>query len=165
MAKRAPIAAAVGVLVLLVVVAAPALSLRPYHPDAVDFELAPGGGLHAAGGSLVSPEIRAPKRFNLLGMRWRGSARPAIEVRVRRDGGSWSRWASLDVDSADSPDPGPEGGPRGFTAPAWAGQADYLQYRLSRPVPGLRIHFVNSTGTATAVDRARTAVRDAAHGG
>src|SRR5436190_4652862 len=123
MAKRATIAAAVGVLVLLAVVAAPALSLRPYHPDAVDFELAPGGGLHAAGGGYVSPEIRTPERFNVLGMRWPGRARPAISVRVRTDGGSWSRWARLDVDSADSPDPGSEGGARGFSAPAWAGQA------------------------------------------
>jgi hypothetical protein len=165
MAKRALIAAAVGVLVLLAAVAAPALSLRPYRPDAVDFEVAPaGGGVHAAGGAYVSPAIRAPKRFNLLGMRWRGRARPAISVRVRRDGGGWSRWTSLDVDPADAPDPG-EGPARGFTAPAWAGQADYLQYRLSRPVPGLRIHFVNSTGTATAADRAETAVREAASGG
>ena len=49
------------------------------------------------------------------------------------------------------------------TDPVWAGGADAFQLRLSRPLRGLRVHFVNTTGTATALDRARTAIRDAAH--
>jgi uncharacterized protein with LGFP repeats len=45
------------------------------------------------------------------------------------------------------------------SAPVWAGEADELQYRLSRPVPGLRIHFVNTTGSTTRAARAETALR------
>src|SRR3954447_22316205 len=166
MIKRALVVVVVAAAALIATVAAPALTLHPYRPDAVDFEIAPGAaGLHAAGGGYVSPVVRAPKRFNLLGMRWHGRIRPAVSVRVRKEGGAWSRWARLDVDPADSPDPGSGGASEGTTAPAWAGQADYLQYRLSRRGPGLRIHFVNSTGTATVGDRARTAVREAANGG
>ncbi len=37
-----------------------------------------------------------------------------------------------------------------------------MQYRLSRPVSGLRLHFVNVRGTATPADRVRTAMRTAA---
>jgi hypothetical protein len=46
----------------------------------------------------------------------------------------------------------------------WADGADWVQYRMSEPVRGLRLHFVNTTGTATAPDRAATALRQAANG-
>src|SRR3954447_12703385 len=165
MVKRVTISLAVVAIALLAAVAAPALTLHPYRPDAVDFEMAPAAsGLHAAGAGYMSAPIRAPRRFDLLGMRWRGRARPTISVRVRRDGGSWSRWARLDAEPGDAPDPA-EGSSEGTTAPIWAGGSDDLQYRLSRRVPALRIHFVNSTGTATAADRARRAIRKAANGG
>jgi hypothetical protein len=45
------------------------------------------------------------------------------------------------------------------------GEADEVQYRVSRRVPGLRLHFVNVQGTATAADRARTAIRRVASAG
>jgi 5-hydroxyisourate hydrolase-like protein (transthyretin family) len=158
--KRALLTLAVAVLAVLGAVAAPALSVRPYRPTAVDFELAPAGGVRAAGGGRVaSAPLRTSKRFNLVGLRWRGSAKPKIALRARRDGGSWSRWVPLEADPADGPDPGGEGHRGGASAPLWVGQADWVQYRLSRPVPGLRLHFVNATGTATAKDRALTAVR------
>src|SRR5437763_16148334 len=103
MVKRALVVAVVAAAALIAAVAAPALTLPPYRPDAVDFEIAPSGaGLHSAGGGYVSPVIHAPKRFNLLGMRWKGGAKPKISVRVRKAGGAWSRWAKLDVDPADS---------------------------------------------------------------
>ena len=47
------------------------------------------------------------------------------------------------------------------SAPAWVGEADQLQYRLSRRVPGLRLHFVNVRGTATPGARRLTALRRA----
>jgi hypothetical protein len=53
----------------------------------------------------------------------------------------------------------------GTADPVWAGEADELQYRMSRRVSGLRLHFVNTLGTATAADRARTALRRAANAG
>jgi hypothetical protein len=163
--KRIAVCALVVAAGLLAAVSAPALPLHSYRPDAVDFEIAPpASALHVAGGGYESPAIRAPKRFNLLGLRWRGKAKPSISVRVRTSGGQWSRWTALEADPADAPDPG-EGSSDGSTAPVWAGQADYLQYRLSRPVPGLRVHFVNSTGTASLADRAETAIRTAANSG
>jgi len=56
-----------------------------------------------------------------------------------------------------------EKSPLGFSAPVWTGDADFVQYRLSRPVAGLRLHFVNALGTATAADRVQTALRRAVH--
>src|SRR3954468_15475577 len=80
MAKRLTICAAVAALCLLGAVAAPA---HPLH--AADFELAPAApAVHAAGGGYVSRPLRAPRRFDLLGMRWRGNAEPAISARPGR---------------------------------------------------------------------------------
>ncbi|MDQ4048821.1 MAG: peptidoglycan recognition protein, partial [Actinomycetota bacterium] len=54
---------------------------------------------------------------------------------------------------------------RGGSAPSWVGEADWVQYRLSERLRGLRLHFVNVQGTATAADRARSAVRRLASAG
>ena len=144
--------AAALVCVAVAVVTAPALSASRWQPRAVDFELAPRSGATAAGGAVLSPKLRAPKRFNLVGLRWRGRAEPRIALRVRKRGARWSRWAPLDSHDA-----------AGSSAPLWVGDADYVQYRLSRRVAGLRLHFVNVKGSATAADRARTALRRAAN--
>jgi hypothetical protein len=78
----------------------------------------------------VSAKIVAPRAFNLVGLKWRGSAAPDVELRVRHRRG-WSRWAHLGVHGAGDSDP------------AWVGRARTVQYRLSRRVPGLRLHFVS----------------------
>ena len=158
-------AVVVGVLVL---VAAPALSLRPYQPRALDFEMAgPSLGAAGAGHPVESPVLRAPKRFNLVGLKWNGSAEPRISMRVRRAGGDWSEWVRVGTGAEHGPDPGT--GERdvagGASDPIWAGEADEVQYRLSRRVPGLRLHFVNTRGTATAAERAKSALRRAAQSG
>ena len=158
-------AVVVGVLVL---VAAPALSLRPYQPRALDFEMAAPALVQKAGsGPVESPVVRAPKRFNLVGMRWSGQGEPRISMRVRRSGGAWSDWVRVGAGSEHAPDPGT--GERhvagGASDPVWAGEADELQYRLSRRVSGVRLHFVNTRGTATAADRAKTALRSTAQAG
>src|SRR5215210_2432331 len=137
-----------GFLGVLLLVVAPALSVRPYQPRAVDFEIA-GPALQAAGSRPVrSPVVRAPKRFNVVGLRWSGSAEPRISIRVRRDGGRWSRWVKVEGGSEHGPDAGSAEGRRaagGSSDPVWAGEADELQYRLSRRLSGLRLHFVNAT--------------------
>jgi hypothetical protein len=93
-----------------------AKSGRPF-----DFELAPGA---------AAKRIQTPHDFNLVGMRWRGSTRPEISIRVRRPVGRWSAWEELHA--------------RGHASdPLWVGSADAIQYRLDRRVPGLRLHFVN----------------------
>ena len=155
-------AAALASAALLAAVAAPALSLERWRAQPVDFELAAPAG--AGGGGVVSQTLRPGRRFNLVGLRWRGSAEPLAAIRARRAGGSWSRWQALHTHSDDGPDPGLGEPPaRGVSTPLWVGEADEVQYRLSRRVPGLRLHFVNVSGTATAVDRGRTAVRRAAN--
>ena len=86
-----------------------------------DFEMAPRGAV---------AQRLATKPFNLVGMRWRGSAKPEIAIRVRRSRRGWSRWEELHA--------------RGHASdPLWVGEADAVQYRLSKRVPGLRLHFVN----------------------
>ena len=165
--KRTLPATAAALAALLLVVVAPALSTRPYQPPPVDFEMAvPAATVHAAGsGPVASPPLRAPKRFNVVGLRWNGRAEPRVRIRARQASGAWTRWHALGVDADHSPDPRTgEHAAHGFTDAAWAGDADYVQYRLSRPVPGLRLHFVNVLGTATAGDRAKTALRRAAGG-
>jgi hypothetical protein len=153
-------------LAALLLVVAPALSAERWRPDPVDFELAPeaqGTAVAASVGRVRSAPLRAPARFNLVGLRWRGRAEPSVAVRVRRDGGTWSQWKSLEAHADHNPDP--RRGERSVAAsdPLWVGEADALQYRLSRRVPGLRLHFVNVNGTATPAERLRTALRRAAN--
>src|SRR5215208_4700497 len=77
----------------------------------------------------TAARIVAPRPFNLVGLHWRGDALPDAEIRVRR-GTRWSRWQHLGVHGS------------GVSDPVWVGRARTVQYRLSRSVPGLRVHFV-----------------------
>jgi hypothetical protein len=157
---------AAGFVGALLLVVAPALSVRPYQPKAIDFEMAGPALQAAASGPVESPVLATPKRFNLVGLRWNGSAEPRISMRVRQANGRWSSWVRVDGGSEHGPDPGTgESSAGGSSDPVWAGEADRVQYRLSRRVSGLRLHFVNTTGTATAADRAKNALRRAAHTG
>ena len=74
--------------------------------------------------------IVAPRAFNLVGLQWSGRATPDAEIRVRR-GSRWSRWQHLGVHG------------KGGSDPVWVGRARTVQYRLSRRVPELRLHFVS----------------------
>ena len=171
MVRRLFATAALVCVLVLGAVAAPALSLRPWRAEPVDFSLTPSpdavlGKSSARGAGLVSQPLRAPKRFNLVGLTWSdGRAEPGVAVRTRRDDGEWSAWATLNAHSADGPDPGAEPRARGASAPSWVGEADWVQYRVSERPRGLRLHFVNVEGTATAADRARSAVRRVASTG
>jgi hypothetical protein len=142
----------------VVALAAPGLSARPYFPEAVEFELSapPKPPAVAATHGFVSPEIRTAKRFNLVGLSWHGTRDPAIAVRARRDGDAWTPWTPAGED-------GRHARSLSTSAPVWVGEADWVQYRMSRSVPDLRLHFVNTTGTATAKDRALTRLRRLAH--
>ena len=169
MSRTLPLLAAliVGVLATL---AGPALSAKPYRPEPVDFELAASAAeptVARGEREYVSPPLRAPKRFNLVGLRWRGTADHAhLRVRVKREGGRWTGWRELQTGSSEGPDRGRgERAVAGLSAPAWAGQADWVQYRSERRLPGARLHFVNTTGTATAADRRLTAFRRTVNGG
>lgn len=166
------LAALAAMAAMVLVAAAPALSTRPYVPDPVEFELrAPASAgtdvSASAVRSVVSPVVRPSRRFNLVGLRWRGASLSALAVRVRGDG-RWGRWTRVPVDPDHAPDPGSqEARPRWRTSdPIWAGDAQELQYRTRTrgSIRDLRLHFVNTKGTATALDRLRSKLRGAAHG-
>src|SRR5439155_13349396 len=104
MLKRATPGAALLAITTLAWVAAPALSLRPYIPGAVDFERAiPAAkrlstaaiaSARAAHPRVVPPRwisrpVEAPHPFDLVGVA--RELRP-VEIRVRDDGGRWSDW-------------------------------------------------------------------------
>ena len=172
MVKRFLVTSALACALALAVVAAPALSSRAYRPDPVQFSM-PAGGDEALlgnasrrGAGVVSRPLRTPKRFNAVGLTWRGRlGEPGIAVRTRLDGGAWTPWSAMATHAEDAPDPGDERSPRGVTSPTWAGEADWVQYRSSRRLPDLRLQFINVRGTATAADRAQTAVRRVANAG
>ena len=169
--KRCLLTGALVCVLGLLAVAAPALSLRPYRPEPVNFSMAaPSGAVlgNAArqSGGVVSRPLRSPRRFNLVGLSWRGGHREAaVAVRARRDGGRWTRWTPLASELVDGPDPGTEARPGTTSSPTWVGEADWVQYRSSRRLPGLRLRFVNTRGSATAAERARTALRRAVSAG
>ena len=94
----------------------------------------------------TSRVLRAPRRFDLLGVRGPDAARGRFEVRVRRRGGRWSPWVALAVHGDHAPDTGT--GERA-SDPVWAGGCDELQLRASRPLRGaLRVHFVSVPAAA-----------------
>jgi hypothetical protein len=101
----------------------------------------------------------------MVGVQWRGRADVRIELRARSHSGRWSRWTEAGA-GIDGPDPAEAGaaGVRRAGEPIWSGGSDGVQLRLSRPVSGLRLRLINTTGTATAAARARTAVRAARAG-
>ena len=132
------------------VLAAPAAA-EPY-----DFELAPGASAvtaSASAGRVLSPRLPTARRFNLVGMRWRGAAEPRIGVRVRRPGRGWSRWQAIEAHADHNPDPRRGERTASSSDPLWVGTADAVQYRMSRRVDGLRLHFVNVGRFARATAR------------
>ena len=145
-------------LAAVVALAAPGLTTAPYMAEVVEFELdapaAPAGVAARAG--FVSAPLRTEKRFNLVGLSWRSGEEPAIALRARKDGDDWTRWTPAGGDGRRGPG-------RSTSAPVWVGEADWVQYRMSRRVPGLRLHFVNTLGTATTTDRVLNGLRRAAH--
>ena len=150
-------------------VAAPALTTQSYVPEPVDFELAPTGPAagQEASGQIVSAPLDAPKRFDLVGLRWsEGDVETDVDVRVRSEGGPWSDWAEATRDPDHAPDPKrDEANDQRVSAPVWTGGADEVQYRTSERLRGIKLEFSNTSGTATAADRAETAVRKAANSG
>jgi hypothetical protein len=140
--KKVLFAGPLALITALVWVAAPALSLRPYMPGAVDFErpipaakrMSPAAIASArlahpkeAAPRWISPPIEAPDRFDLVGV----AREPrAVEIRARDGGGRWSEWV------------GQEDG-----TPIYVGGADQAQVRAPFEPRG-RLHFVNVSGTS-----------------
>jgi hypothetical protein len=140
--KRVLLAISLTLITALVWVAAPALSLRPYAPGAVDFERAIPAAKRMSPAAVasvrkaepkepaprwISPPIEAPDRFDLVGV---ARELRSVEIRVRDDDGRWSEW----VEQEDG-------------TPIYAGGADQAQVRAPFKPRG-RLHFVNVSGTA-----------------
>ena len=120
-------------------------------------------GVRARRRAVSRAIVRPGRRFNLVGLSWRGGRVSALSFRVRRDGGRWSRWVAV----GGGGDDGPTGDAREFrrararSDPLWAGRGRRASaHRRRRPrVRDLRLHFVNTKGTATALERLRTRLR------
>ena len=91
---------------LLAWAAAPALSSTPWRPVVQDFslDLPVTADARAAGRGWRSPAIRAPRRFDLVGLRWTRASELEGEVRSRRGRGEWSRWVRLPIHGDHAPD-------------------------------------------------------------
>jgi hypothetical protein len=136
----------------------PALAARPalFESD-LSGEL---GGAHAAGWRTTRV-LRAPRRFDLIGLRWARGGSLEAQVRARRRGGGWTPWMPLHRSGDHAPDGAPA--PAG-TEPAYTGAADVFQLRLRGSARALRARFVRAQPTARAARhltgrRARPRVR------
>ncbi|MGI9557035.1 MAG: N-acetylmuramoyl-L-alanine amidase [Solirubrobacterales bacterium] len=134
---------------------APALSLSPYVPQAVDFQRAipettrivPHAGAQAEAAHehgegpvrFVTAALEVP-RFDLVGVA--GELRP-LEFRVRSDG-EWSEWVET------------SGG-----EPVYTGGADAVKLRSRGARPAGKLHFVNVSGDHTFAGEILNGARDA----
>jgi N-acetylmuramoyl-L-alanine amidase len=126
-------------------------ALRVSPAAAASFSLAlPEGGAHASSTWRTTPVLKAPRRFDLVGLTWNGG-RIEAQVRARASGGRWTAWLRLPALAGHAPDG--ERAPMG-TDPAFTGAADELQFRLRGAGRGLTARFVHALRDA---ERARIA--------
>ena len=121
--------------------------MRVFLVAAVLALAAPGA---AAGLSLSARDLNAAapvqvKRFQLVGLHWRGSG--TVLFRTRSLHGRWTPWQRAAPGEDDLPDRGSEG-LRGWRlgAPFWTGGSNAIQYRTVGPVTRVRAFFVRGTG-------------------
>jgi len=88
----------------------------------------------------------SPGRFDLVGVRWRGSG--SVQFSVRSTAGAWGPWLDGAAEEEDQPDAGSReaAATRGWRVgnPTWVGAANGIQYRTTGPVRDLRASFVRS---------------------
>ena len=89
---------------------------------------------------------RAPLRFDMVGLHWRG--RGSVWFRTRSVDGAWSPWQPARPEAEDAPDRGSrEARARGrwkLGNPYWTGTSDVIEYRLAGRVTALRAYFIRS---------------------
>jgi hypothetical protein len=103
-----------------------------------------------ADGWTTTAALRAPRRFDLIGLRWNRGGRLEAQVRARRQSGSWTAWAPLHPAGDHAPDGGRS--PSG-TEPAFTGAADVFQLRVKGHATGVRARFVRALPDAAAARR------------
>ncbi len=93
---------------------------------------------------------KAPARFNLVGVHWRGSG--SVLFRTRSLGGKWGEWVEAAPEAEDLPDVGTsERTPRRnwrLGNPWWVGTSTSIEYRTRGRVSRLRAFFVSSAPAA-----------------
>jgi len=129
--------------------AVPALAAGDDLVFELDLDLAPRGAV-AAGGWRTTEVIRAPRRFDLMGLVWARGSHADVQLRARRRGGRWTPWVALHAIGDHGPDRGrlPAG-----TDPAFVGAADEFQLRLRGAPRALRARFVRAQPTARLATR------------
>lgn len=88
-----------------------------------------------------SGDLAAPRTFQLVGVEWSAPKNVSIQLRARRHGGDWSPWAQASV-LGHGPDLPARATPL-IGDPIWTGPADFVELRTSRPITGVRLHFVD----------------------
>jgi len=104
------------------------------------------GATISSAGWRTTGVLRAPRRFDLVGLRWNAGGSLEAQVRARRDRGGWSAWMVLPAAGEHAPD-GARAGVHG-SEPAWTDSADVFQLRLRGHAGGLRARFVRAKPTA-----------------
>ncbi len=110
--------------------------------------LAPGSAF-AAETTMVTRDLprgvnKAPARFDLVGLHWKGSG--SVSFRTRRVSGRWSTWRDAAPED-DGPDKGNhELRARGWQlgSPYWTGPSNRIEVRTSGRVTRVRAHYVRS---------------------
>src|SRR5215204_4350799 len=110
------------------------------------FVLAPSAAYGAAGG-LAARDVsagvtRAPHRFDLVGLHWRGSG--FVSFRTRSLSGRWSSWrnAAPENDGPDARTHEPRGRGWHLGSPFWVGPSDRIQVRTFGRVGRVRAYYV-----------------------
>jgi hypothetical protein len=124
--------------------AVPALAAGDDLVFELDLDVAHRGAV-AAGRWRTTDVIRAPRRFDLMGLVWARGSHADAQLRARKRGGRWTRWVTLHASGDHGPDRGPR--PAG-TDPAYTGAADEFQLRLRGAPRALRARFVRAQPTA-----------------
>jgi hypothetical protein len=92
-------------------------------------------------------EVASPHPFTLAGVEWEGPRSVRIELRARALDGAWSRWGAAST-LGHGPD---RPASRALIGePVWTGPAGSVELRCSRPLEGVRLHFVAIEGSGDA---------------
>ena len=109
---------------------------------------AAGAGLSLSARDLHTAAPLHVKRFQLVGVHWRGNG--TVLFRTRSVRGLWSAWHRAAPGEDDLPDRGTEGFRGGWRlgAPFWTGGSTSIQYRTVGRVSRVRAYFVRGSGGA-----------------
>ena len=116
------------------------------------FVLAPSAALGATGGlearDVSTGVTRAPHRFDLVGLHWRGTG--SVSFRTRSLSGRWSSWrdAAPEKDGPDARTHEPRGRGWNLGSPFWVGASDRIQVRTFGRVGSVRAYYLWSRSTS-----------------